>query len=195
LLSGFEGVPEETFEPTEPSARRLCCGFPAMARITPMRLLRIPEPVDHRELVFEPKIDGFRALAYVSGGACELVSRNGNVFKLLSLNGKDMRGLPLLMRKRRLRQIIPSHTRLLYLEHLLERGRDFYRVACERDLEGIVAKYMFGTYQTDGRFTSWLKIKNPDYSQIVDRHELFELDGTRRQSLKPKLPRLALQLD
>jgi hypothetical protein len=28
----------------------------------PMRLLRIPEPFDHPDLVFEPKIDGFRAV-------------------------------------------------------------------------------------------------------------------------------------
>jgi hypothetical protein len=30
---------------------------------TSMRLLRIPEPFDHPEFLFEPKIDGFRALA------------------------------------------------------------------------------------------------------------------------------------
>jgi ATP-dependent DNA ligase len=47
----------------------------------PMRLLRIPEPFDHPDFVFEPKIDGFRALAYVSGHRCELMSRNGHVFK------------------------------------------------------------------------------------------------------------------
>jgi len=27
------------------------------------------------------KIDGFRSLAYVENGACQLVSRNGNVFR------------------------------------------------------------------------------------------------------------------
>jgi hypothetical protein len=30
-----------------------------------------------------------------------------------------------------------------------------------------------GTYRTDGRATSWLKVKNLDYTQVVDRHELF----------------------
>jgi ATP-dependent DNA ligase len=40
-----------------------------------------------------------------------------------------------------------------------------------------VGKWTRGTYQTDGRSTSWLKIKNPNYSQMVDRHELF--DGRR----------------
>jgi hypothetical protein len=37
----------------------------------------------------------------------------------------------------------------------------------------IVAKWANGTYQCDGRSTSWLKIKNPDYSQMEGRHELF----------------------
>ena len=46
-----------------------------------MRLLRIAQPFDHPEFIFEPKIDGFRALAYVRGHHCELVSRNGHVFK------------------------------------------------------------------------------------------------------------------
>jgi ATP-dependent DNA ligase len=47
----------------------------------PMRLLAIPEPFDHLEFVYEPKLDGFRALAYVTGHRCELVSRNGQRFK------------------------------------------------------------------------------------------------------------------
>jgi len=31
-----------------------------------------------------------------------------------------------------------------------QRGRDLFRVACERDLEGIVGKWAHGTYQTTG---------------------------------------------
>lgn len=54
---------------------------PMQHPFTPMRLLRIPEPFDHPEFVFEPKIDGFRALAYIRDGRCELVSRNGHTFK------------------------------------------------------------------------------------------------------------------
>ena len=33
--------------------------------VTPMRLLRIPEPFDHPDWIFEPKMDDFRALANV----------------------------------------------------------------------------------------------------------------------------------
>lgn len=86
-----------------------------------------------------------------------------------------MTGLPLEERKESLRRIMPTvECRLLYLDSIAERGIDPYRVACERDLEGIVAKWTRGTYQTDGRGTSWLKIKNPEYSQVIGRRELFE---------------------
>jgi len=57
--------------------------------------------------------------------------------------------------------------RVLFLDSITERGCDLFRAACERDLEGVVAKWSHGTYQTDGRSTSWLKIKNPNYSQIL----------------------------
>jgi len=44
----------------------------------------------------------------------------------------------------------------------------------ELDLEGVVAKWKAGAYIADNRRSSWVKIKNPNYSQIVGREELFE---------------------
>ena len=52
-----------------------------MLKVTPMRLLRIAEPFGHPDFIFEPKVDGFRALAHVRGHRCELLSRNGHTFK------------------------------------------------------------------------------------------------------------------
>ena len=46
-----------------------------------MRLSRRPEPFDSDDFIFELKIDGFRSLAYVEDGQCDLVSRNGNTFR------------------------------------------------------------------------------------------------------------------
>jgi bifunctional non-homologous end joining protein LigD len=46
-----------------------------------MPLARLAEPFDHSDFIFEPKLDGFRALAYLEEGACRLVSRNRNAFK------------------------------------------------------------------------------------------------------------------
>jgi bifunctional non-homologous end joining protein LigD len=207
-----------------------------------MRLLRIPDPFDHSEFIFEPKINGFRALASISADTCRLVSRNGHVFKswpqlaedlshavrcgsavldgeicclepdgrshfnnllfrrqwpyfyafdLLALNGEDLRGLPLHERKRRLRSIMPrAESRVLYLDGLAARGRDLFRASCAQDLEGVVAKWAEGTYQTDGRSTSWLKIKNPAYSQMAARRELFEA----KRSPRPVSSALELRL-
>ena len=61
----------------------------------------------------------------------------------------------------------------MFLDAIRARGTRLFELACERDLEGIVAKWSKGTYQCDGRGTSWLKIKNPEYRQAGGRHELF----------------------
>ena len=50
-------------------------------RFFPMPLATVREPFCHPDWLFEPKYDGFRALAYIDGHRCQLVSRRGNVFK------------------------------------------------------------------------------------------------------------------
>ena len=46
-----------------------------------MPLARFDTPFEHPDWIFEPKLDGIRAVAYIEGGACRLVSRNRNAFK------------------------------------------------------------------------------------------------------------------
>ena len=115
-------------------------------------------------------------------------------FDVLSIDGEDQTGLPLLERKRRLLRIMPTiETRLLYLDHIALRGCDLFHAACERDLEGIVAKWAGGTYRTNGRATSWLKIKNREYSQMRDRQELFAArQAGPRRGRAPRRPDLLL---
>jgi bifunctional non-homologous end joining protein LigD len=97
-------------------------------------------------------------------------------FDLLWLNGQDLRGLPLHERKNRLRALFDSanSSRILFSDHIEEAGRDVFRQACRMDLEGIVAKRRDAMYLADTRHTSWVKIKNPHYTQAQGRHELFE---------------------
>ena len=84
-----------------------------------------------------------------------------------------MRALPLLVRKGCLLDVVPSvESRVRYVDHIHEQGAAFFDSSCQRDLEGIVAKWAHGTSQ-EGERTSWLKVKNPAYSQVEDRHELF----------------------
>ena len=47
----------------------------------PMTLSRRAQPFNHPDWLFEIKHDGFRALAYVQAGHCQLVSRKGYVYK------------------------------------------------------------------------------------------------------------------
>jgi len=58
---------------------------------------------------------------------------------------------------------------LLYASHIERYGVEFFRLACKRDLEGIVAKHRDCAYGE-----RWCKIRNPGYSQNEGRRELFE---------------------
>jgi bifunctional non-homologous end joining protein LigD len=112
----------------------------------------------------------------------ELMFRRGQpffyAFDLLWLDGEDLRSLPFLKRKARLKKLIgrTNGSRLLYLEHVEGNGSRFFAKACELDLEGIVAKWKAGSYVASDRRSSWVKIKNPQYSQAEARDELFERD-------------------
>jgi bifunctional non-homologous end joining protein LigD len=88
-------------------------------------------------------------------------------------NGEDVRYLPLIDRKLRLHAVVPQQgERLLYCDHIDADGDGLFRLACEHDLEGIVAKRKSDPYLPDQ--ASWLKIRNWKYSQWIGREELFE---------------------
>jgi bifunctional non-homologous end joining protein LigD len=190
-----------------------------------MPLIRVSDPFDHPDWIFELKHDGFRALAHVEGHQCTLVSRRRHVYRqfpqlqvevahsvrtmscvldgeivclaldgrskfydlllhrewphfiafdVLAIGGDDLRARPLLERKRRLRAIMPRiDSRLLYHDHVDGRGRTLFDAVRGQDLEGIVAKWKYGRYHADGQTTSWLKIRNTEYSQMEGRHDVF----------------------
>jgi bifunctional non-homologous end joining protein LigD len=187
-----------------------------------MPLARFDAPFEHPEWIFEPKLDGFRAVAYVEGGTCRLVSRNRNAFKtfeplaqavaqelagrsaildgeimrpgpdgrpmfyklmrrrgpfcfcafdLLWLDGRDLRDRPLLERKSLLRKLLPRRQKsVLYVDHVAS-GTDLFRVICEQDMEGVVAKQACARYTPEA--TTWVKIKNWQYSQAFGRQDFF----------------------
>ena len=90
-------------------------------------------------------------------------------FDLMWLNGRDLRHKPLLERKRMVRTLVPkNHPRLLYMSHLVTGGTRFFALVCEQNLEGIVCKPKTSPYP----FT-WIKVKNPAYTQAIDRGEWF----------------------
>src|SRR5712692_2087326 len=99
---------------------------------------------------------------------------------------------PLIERKRGLAQLLrgaspawrdihlKTPAQLVYADHVEGQGTRLFQLACAEELQGIVAKRRDGLYTPEE--TSWVKIKNPEYSQAEERWELFELRvqaGTR----------------
>lgn len=93
-------------------------------------------------------------------------------FDLLWLNKTDLRSLPLIERKRRLRRLVKGHEGLLYAEQIQDQGMALFEAICAKDLEGMVAKHRLGPYAATP--VTWFKVLNPDYSQKRCRQEVFE---------------------
>ena len=199
------------------------------------QLSLVRQPFDHPDFLFELKHDGFRALAHIWDGNCELISRRHNAYKsfqnlrddlaklkvqnavmdgeivcldaegrsiinellfrrgcptfyafdLLYLNNRDLRQLPLIERKKKLRALIEKSglPDVICGKYVEGRGVDLFNEVVRRNLEGVVAKRKTGTYAT---VSGWLKIKNPLYTQSERRHELF--DSFKAKTANPKLP-------
>lgn len=108
--------------------------------------------------------------------------RRSDASDLLSQGQEDLRQLPLGGRKHYLRTVVPKQPSCLpYCDHIEEHGEDLFRLACEHDLEGFVAKHKSSLCLTGEGETSWIKVRNANYSQIAGRDELFNRDDRRRQ--------------
>jgi bifunctional non-homologous end joining protein LigD len=81
------------------------------------------------------------------------------VFDLLYYDGFDLRELPLLNRKALLQKALPEIHNVKYSDHISGTGKEFYKLAQENQLEGIIAKKAKGQYLTARRSREWLKIK------------------------------------
>ncbi len=80
-------------------------------------------------------------------------------FDLLHVNGRNLRGLPLVERKGLLAGLLRGAGEFVRLsEHLESSGEDVFHKACEFHAEGIVCKRAAGRY-SPGRSADWLKLK------------------------------------
>jgi bifunctional non-homologous end joining protein LigD len=89
-------------------------------------------------------------------------------FDLLWLDGEDLRDLPLIERKRRLRAVLGRRRNgpLRFSEHLEGRGADILERLCAAGYEGIVSKRKNAPYRS-GRGQHWLKIKCTKRQEFV----------------------------
>ena len=83
-------------------------------------------------------------------------------FDLIHLNGQDLRGQPLIDRRRRLQDLIGAAdppSRLHFSPHHVGNGSLIFKAADEAGLEGIVSKRVDGRYAS-GRTKTWCKVKS-----------------------------------
>ena len=84
------------------------------------------------------------------------------VFDLLFANGRDLRDLALVERKKRLRALLrkkgPHATFIKFVDHLDQPGDAVLKSACRMELEGIVSKRSSSQYRS-GRTDTWVKAK------------------------------------
>jgi bifunctional non-homologous end joining protein LigD len=88
------------------------------------------------------------------------------MFDLLELAGEDLRALPLLERKARLRQTISFGGPLRYTNHRRTDGEAAFKLACQRGWEGIIAKRAQSAYAPT-RSRDWLKFKCAHRQEMV----------------------------
>lgn len=80
------------------------------------------------------------------------------LFDLLYLDGYDLREVPLIHRKHLLRQMFGFRDPLRFTEHRERGGEAYFREACRKGLEGMIAKRRSSGYVSK-RSRDWLKVK------------------------------------
>lgn len=101
---------------------------------------------------------GFQLLQdYQETGRGDLVYQ---VFDLLYLDGRDLRELPLVERKKMLELMLEETKHVRYSSHVEKNGMAFFKSAKKAGLEGVMAKKADGSYYSGERTDDWLKVKS-----------------------------------
>ena len=80
-------------------------------------------------------------------------------FDILEEDGEDLRDLPQIQRKERLRPLLAgADARLQFAEHIVGHGEHLFETMCREGYEGVVSKRVDASYRGT-RTKSWLKIK------------------------------------
>jgi bifunctional non-homologous end joining protein LigD len=80
---------------------------------------------------------------------------------------EDLRGLPLVERKKRLRAVLPRNKLIAFSPHRKTFGTKYFEEAERQGLEGLMAKRAKSPYLSGGRSADWLKIKTSKRQEVV----------------------------
>ncbi|MDB5232070.1 MAG: ligase, partial [Chitinophagaceae bacterium] len=81
------------------------------------------------------------------------------VFDILWLDGKDLMGLSLTVRKSLLEEILTASDVIKYVDHIEQNGIAFYEVALKKGLHAIIAREKNSIYTPGKKNDDWLSIK------------------------------------
>ena len=88
-------------------------------------------------------------------------------FDLMFQDSEDLRALPLIERKKRLKAVLPKHRLVAFSRHRKTFGTKFFEEAGRKGLEGIMAKRASSKYLSGARTDDWLKIKTSKRQEVV----------------------------
>ncbi len=89
------------------------------------------------------------------------------IFDILWLDGKDLRDLPLNVRRQILKKTLKENETVRYSENFGDSAVRFMDVARQMGLEGIIAKRADSGYQAGVRSKDWLKIKADKRQEVI----------------------------
>ncbi len=81
------------------------------------------------------------------------------IFDILEKDDKSLIDLPLLERKKTLKEAIKESDHILLSDYVEEKGETYYQAVMQKGLEGIMAKKKDSPYEPGVRSNNWLKIK------------------------------------
>lgn len=88
-------------------------------------------------------------------------------FDILWCDGRDIRDMPLIVRKQLLKSLLPERSLLRYSDHIEDRGTKLFEQVKRRGLEGVVAKKADSLYSENNRGDAWLKIKTQLRQEVL----------------------------
>ncbi|MEX2395825.1 MAG: DNA ligase D, partial [Balneolales bacterium] len=88
-------------------------------------------------------------------------------FDLLYLEGQNLLSVPLIKRKKLLKEILPESFKILYSDHIVGEGISFFEMLRSKSIEGMMAKYAHSKYIPGKRSSEWLKIKAENRQDAV----------------------------
>ncbi|MES2704884.1 MAG: DNA ligase D [Bacteroidota bacterium] len=102
------------------------------------------------------------------------------VFDVLWYDGNDLMNEPLSLRKKLLEDLLPDNGIIRMSRTFDADAKEFFRLAEQMGLEGIIAKKEGSTYAPGARSKEWLKIK-------TEKHQEAVIGGYTRNENSPKL--------